>query len=85
MTVAPLNGNSMELESDDEMLPSSSSIGRVGGVDARPSPAGEEARKALLRLICFLSFSLSFPFYAAVIGFSPHFFPFVRCGLDYIA
>ena len=45
--VAPPNGNSIGMESDDEMLTSSSSTGEVGDVDERLSLAS--ARKALLR------------------------------------
>ena len=53
-SIGPPNANSVGMENEGEMMTSGSSVGEVGGVDARPSlasarKASEEARKALLR------------------------------------
>ena len=48
-TSTPPSANSVGMENEGKLMSPSASTGEVGSVDARPSLASEEARKALLR------------------------------------
>jgi len=79
-SVSPPNANGSGMEGESEMMTSSSSVGEVGGVDARPSlvsarkTSEEEGAFFFSFLIIFLgSFYLSF-----FLGSVMHIMTFVR-------